>query len=106
MDKTVEVGSERLAKVETEVTHLSRDVSEIKDELASINEINKGVGESLAKLTLLAEQGERNIKSHLIKHSCPTSGTHGTSSARSGRGIKMTSFSGLLTTLFVQSPLS
>lgn len=55
----MEVGNERLAAVEADVKHLSQDVGDIKAELKAINEINKGVGESLAKLTLLAEQNQK-----------------------------------------------
>lgn len=59
MDNIVGVDSSRLAAVETNVEHLSKDVGDIKTELRAINEINKGVGESLAKLTLLAEQTQK-----------------------------------------------
>lgn len=59
MDSIVGVDSSRLAAVETNVQHLSKDVGDIKTELRAINEINKGVGESLAKLTLLAEQTQK-----------------------------------------------
>ena len=59
MDNIVGVDSSRLAAVETNVEHLSKDVGDIKTELKAINEINKGVGESLAKLTLLAEQTQK-----------------------------------------------
>lgn len=59
MDEIVQVDNSRLAAVESDVKHLSRDVGDIKTELKAINEINKGVGESLAKLTLLAEQTQK-----------------------------------------------
>ena len=59
MDEIVQVDNSRLAAVETDVRHLSQDVGDIKTELKAINEINKGVGESLAKLTLLAEQTQK-----------------------------------------------
>lgn len=55
----MQVDNSRLAAVETDVKHLSGDVSDIKSELRAISEINRGVGESLAKLTLLAEQDQK-----------------------------------------------
>lgn len=59
MENIVGVDSSRLAAVETNVEHLSKDVGDIKTELHAINEINRGVGNSLVKLTILAEQNQK-----------------------------------------------
>jgi hypothetical protein len=59
MGDMVEVNEGRLTAVETNVSHLSKDVSEIKADIKAIHELDKVVGENLVKLTILAEQGQK-----------------------------------------------
>ena len=59
MESMVQVDNERLSSVESDVKHLSNDVGEIKGELSDIRTINKNVAESLARLTVIADQNQK-----------------------------------------------
>lgn len=59
MGNKVAVDSERLAKVEIDLDHMGKDVGEIKSELSDFRTINTNVAESLARLTVIAEQNQQ-----------------------------------------------
>jgi hypothetical protein len=56
---TVKLSEGRLSKLESEVDHIGKDVSEIKSELSDRRDTDINVAESLARLTLIAEQNQK-----------------------------------------------
>lgn len=58
-NEEVTLSGERLTELEAEVRHINKDVGEIKGELSDIRAINTNVAESLARLTIIAEQNQK-----------------------------------------------
>lgn len=52
----LKVETERVAKLETEVEKINRDVGEIKSDIRAMRDLNLSIEKSLAKLSHIAEQ--------------------------------------------------